>query len=207
MKRVLKVILPFAVIAAVFVLYNSGLLSENSYSDTQGHWAGEIIRKWSDRGVITGNDGLFRPSDGVTRAEMCTIISRVASLPEPAEDEYSDVEEGQWFAPVMLRCVAAGVLEPENGLLQPDKKLSRQEALDMLLRALDVDEEHGMEFLCGHYRSDASSNNFGYDDSFEVDDTLKDIKANTLDPEGLLSRAELVLMLDACQAKGYLNME
>ena len=41
MKRVLKIILPFVLIAAVFVLYNSGLLSENSYSDTQGHWAGE----------------------------------------------------------------------------------------------------------------------------------------------------------------------
>jgi len=207
MKRVLKIILPFVLIAAVFVLYNSGLLSENSYSDTQGHWAGGIIKKWSDRGVITGNDGLFRPSDGVTRAEMCTIISRIAPLPEPAADEYSDVEEGQWFAPVMLRCVAAGVLEPENGLLQPDKKLSRQEALDMLLRALGVEEAQGMELLYEHYRADASSNNFGYDDELVVDDTLKDIKAASLDPEGLLSRAELVLMLDACQAKGYLNME
>ena len=207
MKRVLKVILPFVLIAAVFVLYNSGLLSENSYSDTQGHWAEEIIKKWSGRGVITGNDGLFRPLDGVTRAEMCTIISRVATLPEPAEDEYSDLEEDQWFAPVMLRCVAAGVLEPENGLLQPDKKLSRQEALDMLLRALGVDRSQGMELLYEHYRSDASSNNFGYDDELVVDDTLRDIKAGSLDPEGALSRAELVLMLDACQAKGYLNME
>ena len=77
----------------------------------------------------------------------------------------------------------------------------------MLLRALGVDRSQGMELLYEHYRSDASSNNFGYDDELVVDDTLRDIKAGSLDPEGALSRAELVLMLDACQAKGYLNME
>ena len=102
MKRALKVILPFVLIAAAFVVYHSSLRTPELYGDTRGHWAEAKIEKWSGYGVITGSEGAFRPADGVTRAEMCTIISRVAELPDAAEDIYSDVE-GEWYADVMLR--------------------------------------------------------------------------------------------------------
>lgn len=207
MKRALKILLPFVLIAAVFVVYYSGLPSAQSYKDIGGHWAEAKIIEWSGYGVITGSDGLFRPGDGLTRAEMCTIISRVAELGSPAEDEYSDLEEGQWYYDVMLRCVAAGVLQPENGALHPEKQLSRQEGLDMLLRALGAEEERGLELLTGHYIRDGAAHNFGYDEDFEIDDSLRDIKEGSLDPDAALSRAELVLMLDACRAEGYLEIK
>lgn len=206
MKRYLKIILPFVLIAAVFVLYNTLAWTGGSYYDTEGYWAEAIIEKWSGRGVITGSYGAFRPSDGVTRAEMCTIISRVTELPEPSEDAYSDLEADQWFADVMLRCVSAGVLAPEGDTLQPDKQLSRQEALDMLLRALGVEQAHGMEFLTRHYHL-GGANNFGYDEDVRMEDDLYELRYGSLDPDAPLSRAELVLMLDACQAEGYLEAE
>lgn len=206
MKRYLKIILPFVLIAAVFVLYNTLVWTGGSYRDTEGYWAEDFIEKWSGRGVITGSNGSFRPADGVTRAEMCTIISRITELPEPVEDIYSDLEEGQWYAEVMLRCVAAGVLQPDGDLLRPDSQLSRQDAMDMLLKALGAEQSHGMEFLTRHYHM-GGANNFGYDEEAPMGDELYDIKYGSLDPEAPLSRAELVLMLDACEARGYLNTD
>lgn len=207
MKRALKIFLPFLLIAAVFVLYNADVQSKPMYRDADGHWAEMKIEKWSDYGVITGSYDRFRPDEGVTRAELCTIIARVVELGEPAENVYSDVEEGQWYVENVLRCIAAGVLETEDGLAQPNKSLNRQEGLDMLLRALGVGQEHGMEFLTEHYWHDSDVRDFGYEEEFTLEGTLEELQNGTMDPEAQLTRAELVFMLDVCQAAGYLNIE
>lgn len=201
MKRILKVLLPFAVIAAAFIVYNAGLASESEYHDTTGHFAEKEIEKWSQYGVISGSNGAFRPDDGVTRAEMCTIISRIVTLPEAAENEFSDIEDGKWFADTMLKCVAAGIISGENGLLRPDEKLSRSDGFGMLLRALGADNVQSSELWY-----DTLEDKFGDLEQYEMYSGRRDIISGSYDMSGELTRAELVLMLEVCQSKGYMDM-
>lgn len=204
MKRFLMVIMPFVIIAAVFVIYNVRPEAEPTYYDTQGHFAEEKIEKWSRLGIIGGSYGKFRPDDGVTRAEMCTIISRIVSLPEAAENEYSDLEDGEWYTDTMLGCVAAGIISGEDGLLRPDEKLSRSDGLEMLLRALGGDDGRS-----GELWQDTLANNCEYFEQYGLYNGPVEIEYyshESFDTSGELTRAELVMILDACQNEGYLDI-
>ncbi|NLD83850.1 MAG: S-layer homology domain-containing protein, partial [Clostridiales bacterium] len=47
------------------------------YEDTEGHWAETAIETWSERKVIQGSGGFFRPDDGIIRGEMALILDRI----------------------------------------------------------------------------------------------------------------------------------
>lgn len=75
----------FAAIAARFdELSYSG---EDMFADIAGHWAADEINQAASRGWVTGNNGMFRPDDPITRAEAVTLINRVLDRqPETPED-------------------------------------------------------------------------------------------------------------------------
>ncbi len=68
-------------------------LSEASYSgadlftDISGHWARGYINTAASINWVNGNNGLFRPNDNMTRAEVMTLINRALNrLPETKDD-------------------------------------------------------------------------------------------------------------------------
>ena len=77
---------------------------ENTFTDVNGHWAGEYISKAAARGWILGENGKFRPDDYITRAEVMTIVNRVLGrLPEGEADLldgmkiWSDNDPNAWY--------------------------------------------------------------------------------------------------------------
>ena len=51
------------------------------FLDTEGHWAENDIEKAADKGVVSGfDDGTFKPDEGVTRAQLCSILNRLGLL-------------------------------------------------------------------------------------------------------------------------------
>ena len=60
---------------------------ESMFDDTKGHWAEANINKAATFGWIVGENGVFRPDDNITRAEVMTIVNRVLGrLPETKDD-------------------------------------------------------------------------------------------------------------------------
>ena len=52
--------------------------SDKMFNDIENHWAKEDIEKAVNKGIVKGfEDGSFRPDEPVTRAQLCTIISRL----------------------------------------------------------------------------------------------------------------------------------
>ena len=45
-------------------------------------------------GALSGNEGKFRPDDKITRAEMASIIYRLADY-EPGTKKFTDID-GHW---------------------------------------------------------------------------------------------------------------
>ena len=79
------------------------------YADTEGHWAEEAINRWSDYGVIQGNNGNFNPNGALTRAHMAAILCRLLNLPAAGDAGFKDVAPSDWHADYINRCAAAGI--------------------------------------------------------------------------------------------------
>lgn len=205
MKKILMIALPFLLIVAIFVVYYADIGSDFMYSDTRGHWCEDKIEKWSNYGIISGGDGLFRPDDGITRAEMCVVVTRLTELGGAAENVYTDLEPEQWYTEPILRCIAAGVLVPEGDTVGHAEPVTRQEGFDMLLRALGVSDDIGLDVLCEHYDwEDIYSRSFGYVEEILDDAVIRELVNGQIDPREAMTRAELVYMLDTLEANGYL---
>lgn len=108
------------------------------YQDTNGHWAEEAIERWSDHGIIQGNNGKFNPDGALTRAHMAAILCRLLALPEAGSYGFKDVEDSDWFAPYINACAAAGIMLGNNGYANPNSPITRQQAIVMLARALGI---------------------------------------------------------------------
>ncbi len=167
------------------------------YTDVEDHWAQASIQRSSDEiGVFQGSDGLFRPDDPMTRAELATALDRLFGYPDetPAAD-FPTLEPDAWYTPAVLGANAAGVLLGDGGDLRPEDIVTRQEAAVLLARA------YGME-------SRAGGTTLSYTDADAVADWALDaVRALTacgvlrgdggeLRPEEPVTRAEVVAMLD-----------
>ncbi|QRG68618.1 S-layer homology domain-containing protein [Brevibacillus choshinensis] len=75
---------------------------ENTFSDTQGHWASNIIEAVQKAGLMRGyEDGTFRPNQRLTRAEAITILNRLFARPALSimqGTHWSDVAQSHWAA-------------------------------------------------------------------------------------------------------------
>ncbi len=90
--------------------------------------------------MLGDRNGLFRPGDAVTRAEMASIVSRLlpASAPDNAGTAaYSDIQS-HWAADAIEAVSRAGIFSgyPE-GVFKPENKLNRAEAVAVLNRLFE----------------------------------------------------------------------
>ena len=58
-RKILSLLLTLTMLCGLCV--PSVWAAERQYSDTQGHWAEEVIDRWSGYGVVQGDNGEFRP--------------------------------------------------------------------------------------------------------------------------------------------------
>ncbi|MFS0724274.1 Ig-like domain-containing protein [Paenibacillus sp. 1P07SE] len=67
--------------------------------DASRHWASDAIRRAAAAGLMSGYaDGLFRPDQGLTRAEAVTVLNRAFGRTplQGADNPYSDVTASHW---------------------------------------------------------------------------------------------------------------
>lgn len=75
------------------------------FSDVSGHWAESYINEAATAEWIVGYNGLFRPDDNITRAEVMTLVNRVLNRePESKSDLLDDMitwkdnaDENAWY--------------------------------------------------------------------------------------------------------------
>lgn len=98
-------------------------------------------------GLMKGCNGLFRPSDAITRAEFATILWRYANPASAASyntasarntTAMADVESGSFYTEAANWCVEQGVITgvktASGALFQPNRAVTREEAAAMLVR-------------------------------------------------------------------------
>ncbi|MCE3203337.1 invasin domain 3-containing protein [Paenibacillus sonchi] len=110
-------------------------------TDIQGHWAEAEISRMSNRMIVQGTEGgRFAPEAEVTRAELAAMLARALGLPEGDNSAgFRDVNGLSWYSGAVAAVKASGIMNGfSDGSFRPDQKVSRQEAIVTIMRALRV---------------------------------------------------------------------
>ena len=105
-------------------------------------WYAEAVSTGVDNGLLYGKSAtILDPNGNLTRAEMAAIINRSFGCYKPAGiSAYKDVAKGKWYYNDVALAVQMGTY---NGVsassMQPDRAITRQEAIAVVARALQLD--------------------------------------------------------------------
>jgi hypothetical protein len=169
------------------------------YDDIGGHWAENSIDSWSERNIINGFDGKFRPDDSITRGETAVILDRIMKFESEADNIFSDLDQN-FYTSAMLKANKAGVILGDGGLLRPNDAVTLQETAVMFSRAFEIADGGGgaTEFdddgeIAGWAR--------GYINAMIKADYLHGADGR-LNPEADISRAQVITILDNMYKSG-----
>ena len=112
------------------------------FSDlANAQWAVQYINRLYSLGAINGKaDGIFAPSDNMTREELCKVI--VLALGIKANDKeipvFGDVDSSAWYAEYINICAQNGVVNGiGDNLFGVGRTVTREEAATILVRAAE----------------------------------------------------------------------
>jgi len=194
MKKKLMALL--LVLSVVFSMVGNAFAAY--YDDTAGHWAEDVIDRWSGVGIVSGvGNNKFDPDGFVTRGQAAAIFTRLLKLTEQADiSGFSDVDASAWYADYIAKCCAAGIMSGVTATTMcPDDYLTREQMFTMFCRAM------GIEGQAYSYKTFADSGivasyaapyvnallNLGY---------ISGKTATTVAPRDNMKRAEILKMID-----------
>lgn len=136
------------VCAAALLLSPTGALgaSPSDFVDFPNDWSTGAMTAAVDNGLLGGVDGEHIAPQGVlTRAQMAAIINRAFGADKTASlTGYTDVAANAWYATDMAKAVQMGTFSGSgNGLLEPDRAITREEAFSVLARAFALSAGDG----------------------------------------------------------------
>ncbi len=102
------------------------------------HWAetSGVIDRAVDEGIMLGYEGtdLFGPDDKISRAQVATVLWRIAGEPEADARDFYDVDYSKWFGPAIEWARSTGVISGygDSNTFGPDDDVTREQLAVML---------------------------------------------------------------------------
>ena len=116
--------------------------------DLDGYsWASESIYGLLESGVISESDnGTFRPSDNITRAEFAKMVAQKGGYTQnDGEEKFSDVKKNDWYFPYVSALGKAGII---NGISDDyfgaSENITREDICVIIARYMNL-AENGAE--------------------------------------------------------------
>ena len=105
-------------------------------------WYAEAVSAAVDNGLLYGKSTtVIDPNGDMTRAEMAAIINRSFGCYVKADiSKYTDVARSKWYFDDIAMSVQMGTYNGRsNSTMAPDAPITRQEAMTVVARALELD--------------------------------------------------------------------
>ena len=178
----MKKIICFIIMACMFCI---PVFANMNFIDlADGHWAYSYVSKLVNDGTVRGyEDGSFRPTNTVTRAEF---VKMLGAGPERRANDYVDVPATHWG----YEYIMTSGFETSGNNFYPDKKITRGETIELIWkRNGSVKGIDAPELIISQYKKnpDAVAWAYGYkvmigDEglNLRLDDTLSRAEAATL---------------------------
>ena len=195
MKRFLRIILCVSIFCAI-----SCMSSVSAFSDTEGHWAKDVIKEMADKGIIHGfEDGTFRPNDNVTREQFAKLLVETLDLQDTGKRiEFVDVQEERWsYNYIQIASDYLTAYTNNNQVHFKPEEISVREdiAVATVLASGLGDEMPNMEVLDEFSDKDNISPNLKKYVAIAVQNEIMRGKGGYFDPNAPLTRAEVSQLL------------
>jgi len=105
-------------------------------------WYADAVSAAVDNGLLYGkSSSIIDPNGDMTRAEMAAIINRSFGCYKAADiSQYKDVAKSKWYYKDVAMAVQMGTYNGRSASsMAPDALISRQEAMTVVARALELD--------------------------------------------------------------------
>lgn len=134
-KHRIRFCLSLAVLCAMLCTTVFATGDAAAFTDISGHWAESFISDAYQRQLVKGYNGLYRPDDSMSRAEMVTILWRAMGGPAPAgPSTFTDLTQ-DWYKDAVAWAeenkVVNGVAPGKFG---PDGNVTREQLAAILFR-------------------------------------------------------------------------
>lgn len=107
----------------------------------ENHWSKEIVNDMASR-LIIKNPESFNPDENISRGEFAEYITKALGLYRTGidkENEFLDVDVEDEFADAIEIAVKYGIIKGyPDGSFKPSASITREEAMTMYARAMDV---------------------------------------------------------------------
>lgn len=194
MKRKTKRALSMVLASSMMLSVSSYTAFAADYKDTVGHWSEKQVNLWSDYGVISGYDGLFRPDDSITRGEMAVIMDKVMKYQVKAENTFSDLDQN-FYTDSVLKANQAGIMRGSDGAVRPKDNITREEASVLICQAFGIDP---IETATSKFNDSDKVSTWaaGYVNALLQKGYISGKGDNNFDPQGNITRGEAVTMFN-----------
>ena len=180
-------------------------------------WYKQYVQYVYDNELMTGSGDLFKPDDGVSRAQFVTTLYRLAGKPAITDDsacqEFPDVQKGKYYTDPVCWAYANGITKVDNGVFNTNGKLSRQQLATFLYRfaeylGIDVTVQGDYSDMLGEdqvagYAQNAMKWAAGTGIISGSEKNVNGIIVYDLKPVGTATRAQLAKILERfCENNG-----
>ena len=145
-KRILAMILAVASCLSLAVGASASNTTTRKATDFKDYdakaWYAEAVSAAVDNGLLYGKSAtVIDPNGDMTRAEMAAIINRSFGCYKAADiSQYKDVSKSKWYYKDVALAVQMGTYNGRSSsTMAPDAPISRQEAMTVVARALELD--------------------------------------------------------------------
>lgn len=140
-KRILTLLITFSLLLSCCVIVSS---AENTlpFTDVKaGKWYYDAVVTVYNEGIMEGmREGIFAPSEDMTRAQLVTILARLASADTTGCADsltFKDTKKSAWYADAVGWAVSAGLVTGyTDNTFRPNAKVLRQELAVLFARFL-----------------------------------------------------------------------
>lgn len=102
-------------------------------------WAAAAVDYLCESGVVNGiGNGQFGPGQTIQRCDFTLMLCRAFGLRTDGSESFPDVQQDSYYAWAVATAKDLGVVTGNDGLFMPTNALSRQDAMLMLKRAMQV---------------------------------------------------------------------
>ena len=145
-KRILAMILAVASCLSLAVSASAANTVTRKATDFKDYdrtaWYAEAVSAAVDNGLLYGKSStIIDPNGDMTRVEMAAIINRSFGCYVKADiSKYTDVAKSKWYYDDVAMAVQMGTYNGRSASsMAPDAPISRQEAMTVVARALELD--------------------------------------------------------------------
>lgn len=134
MVRYRRLFFPVFLVLSLFLIAPAA----HGFSDLEEHWAEKTVRDLVRLEILHGYpDKTFRPDQSITRAELAKILAVTFNLKSSSGRTFSDTA-GHWAKEYAGALAEKKIITAEDGAFHPERPVTREEAVGMLTRLLNI---------------------------------------------------------------------